>query len=86
MNMKQSDFMREYGIKEGVVMKATARLGKYKEGTGKHVEYPEEELAREAMFVLKKRAEMYRADFEKTVREMNDLRLKYRDRKERGYI
>ena len=86
MNMKQIDFMREYDITEGVAMKATARLSQYREGTGRHVEYPEKELVRETLAVLRKRAEYQKNELDKTIRTINDLKLKYRDRKERGFV
>lgn len=86
MKMKQIDFMREYDVTEGVAMKATARLSQYREGTGRHVEYPEQELVKETLVVLRKRAEYQKSELDKTLLTMRNLRLKYKDRKEGGYI
>lgn len=87
MKMKQSEFCRKYCVAQNVAMKATCRLPEFREKAWKpQPEYDETELVKECLKVLKKRAEYYKGELDKTVSEMRDLKLMWKDRKERGYI
>lgn len=87
MRMKQSEFCRRYCVAQNVVMKATRALPETNQKPWKpQPEYDETELAKACLDVLRKRAEYYQGELKKTITAMNDIKLMYKDRKERGKV
>ena len=82
--MRQTEFLREYKVKRSMLIYVLTKMPQY--AFKEWVDYPEEDLAKACIKGLKERAVRQKKELDETLGTINDIRLKYRDRKERGCI